>query len=156
MSLNIVKRLRLLQYSSSKPSLRPTPSRTNPVIASRRSHSSHNLPPRYPAQVFRVSPEVEDAVRSGKPVVALETTIYTHGFPYPDNVGLALHLESVVRLNGGIPATIGILSGVARVGLDPQELTGLASAAGKPETMKVSRRDLSYITGLVCIPSMLI
>jgi len=52
-------------------------------------------------------------------------------------------------MNGGIPATIGILHGVARVGLKPQELIELASAAGKRETMKVSRRDLPYITGLV-------
>lgn len=86
---------------------------------------------------------------AGKPIVALETTIYTHGFPYPDNVALATHLETVVRTNGGIPATIGVLHGVARVGLSPQELIELASAAGKMETMKISRRDLPYITGLV-------
>lgn len=103
--------------------------------------------------VFKVSPEVIEALQSRKPVVALETTIYTHGFPYPDNVALASHLESVVRLNGGIPATIGVLHGVARVGLDPEELVELASAAGKKETMKVSRRDLPYITGLVSYSS---
>jgi pseudouridine-5'-phosphate glycosidase/pseudouridine kinase len=99
--------------------------------------------------VFRVSPEVKEAVDSRKPIVALETSIYTHGFPYPDNVALASHLESVVRLNGGIPATIGVLHGVARVGLEPKELIELASAAGEKETMKVSRRDIPYITGLV-------
>lgn len=100
-------------------------------------------------RVFRVAEEIQEAVHSGKPVVALETTIYTHGFPYPDNVALASHLESVVRLNGAIPATIGILDGVARVGLSTEELLQLTSAAGKPETMKISRRDLPYITGLV-------
>jgi Indigoidine synthase A like protein len=100
-------------------------------------------------KVLTISPEVKEARRNKKPIVALETAIYTHGFPYPDNVALASHLESVVRLNGGVPATIGILHGVARIGLTPEELIELASAAGKKETMKVSRRDLPYIIGLV-------
>jgi pseudouridine-5'-phosphate glycosidase/pseudouridine kinase len=82
-------------------------------------------------------------------VVALETTIYTHGFPYPDNVALAKDLEHIVYKNGAVPATIGIIDGVARVGLNTLELTALASSAGKPETMKVSRRDLPYILGMV-------
>ncbi|KAF2819546.1 IdgA domain-containing protein [Ophiobolus disseminans] len=97
---------------------------------------------------FRVSEEVREALNSKKPVVALETTIYTHGFPYPDNVALASLLESVVRTNGGVPATIGILDGVARVGMDPEELIKLASSAGKATTLKLSRRDLSYVGGL--------
>ena len=71
------------------------------------------------------------------------------GFPYPDNIALASHLESVVRLNGGIPATIGIINGMARVGLGSEELIELCGSAGKPHTMKVSTRDLSYIIGLV-------
>jgi pseudouridine-5'-phosphate glycosidase/pseudouridine kinase len=73
----------------------------------------------------------------------------THaGFPYPENVALASLLESVVRTNGGIPATIGILDGVARVGMDPEELIRLASSAGKANTMKLSRRDLGYVCGM--------
>jgi pseudouridylate synthase / pseudouridine kinase len=113
--------------------------------------SSHSVSPCPPlsSKIFKISKEVEEGVVAGKPVVALETTIYTHGFPYPDNVALASHLETVVRMNGGIPATIGVLHGVARVGLSPTELIELASAAGKKETMKLSRRDLPYITGLV-------
>ena len=55
-----------------------------------------------------------------------------------------------MRSNGGVPATIGILNGIARVGFEPEELIQLAASAGKPETRKVSRRDLSYICGLVC------
>ena len=70
------------------------------------------------------------------------------GFPYPENVALASLLESVVRTNGGIPATIGILDGVARVGMDPEELIKLASSAGNPNTMKLSRRDLGYVCGM--------
>ena len=99
---------------------------------------------------LKLSDEVEAAIQSNMPIVALETTIYTHGFPYPDNVALALNLESVVRRNGAIPATIGILNGVAHVGFSSEEMTTLASSAGKPETMKVSRRDLPYILGMVC------
>lgn len=105
------------------------------------------------SKIFKISEEVRDAIATNKPVVALETTIYTHGFPFPESVELATHLESVVRKNGAVPATIGVLEGVARVGMTEAELSILASAGGKPETMKVSRRDLSYITGVVRISS---
>lgn len=71
------------------------------------------------------------------------------GFPYPESAALASLLESVVRVNGGVPATIGILNGVARVGLDAEELIELASTAEKKNALKVSRRDLGYICGLV-------
>lgn len=83
------------------------------------------------------------------PSVALETAIYTHGFPYPDNVALASHLESIVRLNGGIPATIGILNGVPHIGFESAELNELCNSAGRSNTMKVSTRDLPYIYGSV-------
>ncbi|EXJ95450.1 hypothetical protein A1O1_00572 [Capronia coronata CBS 617.96] len=99
-------------------------------------------------KLFRVSEEVQDALATGKPVVALETTIYTHGFPYPDNVALASHLESLVRVNGGVPATIGILNGRAIVGMDPEEIIQLVSTAGSENTWKVSRRDLGFIGGM--------
>jgi len=100
--------------------------------------------------VFQVSTEVSRAVNNNLPVVALETTIYTHGYPYPENVRLALDLEKIVSANGAIPATIGVVRGVAKVGLTNEELVTLAAGAGKPETMKVSRRDLPYILGMVC------
>lgn len=73
------------------------------------------------------------------------------GFPYPENVALASHLESVVRVNGGVPATIGVLNGVAKVGFEAEELIELTASAGKPETRKLSRRDLGYICGLVLL-----
>ena len=97
---------------------------------------------------LRVSEEVQQAVAEGRPVVALESTIYTHGFPYPDNIALASHLESIVRTGGGVPATIGVLDGVARVGLSAEEVIRLAGWAGKPATLKVSRRDLGFACGL--------
>lgn len=119
------------------------------------------------SKFFQVSEEVRDAVATGKPVVALESTIYTHGtiklelvvgafltdagFPYPESVALASLLETVVRANGGVPATIGVLNGVARVGLLADELIELASAAEKNNALKVSRRDLGYICGLVSV-----
>lgn len=96
-------------------------------------------------KLFRISEEVREALHSNKPVVALETTIYTHGFPYPENVALASYLESIVRKNGGVPATIGILDGVARVGLSPEEIIQLCSTRGQT-TLKLSRRDLAYAT----------
>ncbi|KAJ6029676.1 uncharacterized protein N7446_010972 [Penicillium canescens] len=100
------------------------------------------------SKFFKVSEEVRDAVATGKPVVSLETTIYTHGFPYPDNIALAALLESVVRANDGVPATVGIVGGVAKVGLNAEELIELASTAEKKSALKVSRRDLGYICGL--------
>ncbi|KAJ5762560.1 uncharacterized protein N7511_005942 [Penicillium nucicola] len=128
------------------------------VLASRAAFKSHLVKgarlsrARYhdfaQSKFFRVSEEVRDAVATGKPVVSLETTIYTHGFPYPDNIALAALLESVVRANGGVPATIGIVGGVAKVGLNAEEMIELASTAEKKSALKVSRRDLGYICGL--------
>lgn len=71
------------------------------------------------------------------------------GFPYPDNVDLAMRLESIVRSTGGVPATIGVIDGVARVGMNQTELTELASTSQRTKVHKVSRRDLGYICGAV-------
>ncbi|PGH01043.1 hypothetical protein GX51_05480 [Blastomyces parvus] len=100
------------------------------------------------SKFLKVSEEVQDAVASSRPVVALETTIYTHGFPYPENVALSSRLESIVRQAGAVPATIGVLNGVARVGMTPDELAELASSSQTQRVLKVSRRDLGYICGL--------
>ncbi|KAK3067101.1 hypothetical protein LTR53_016227 [Teratosphaeriaceae sp. CCFEE 6253] len=97
------------------------------------------------SRFFRVSEEVQQAVAERRPVVALESTIYTHGWPYPDNLALASRLESLIRINGAVPATIGILEGIARVGMGADELTRLLST---PKTArKISRRDLSLVCG---------
>lgn len=119
----------------------------------RRTHSrahNWNIHPKNP--FIKVSQEVREAVEYQKPVVALETTIYTHGFPYPENVALASHLESLVRANGAIPATVGVLNGIARIGFEVEELIELTASAGKPDTKKISRRDLAFICGLVNLP----
>jgi pseudouridine-5'-phosphate glycosidase len=84
-------------------------------------------------------PEVRDALQSGAPVVALESTIISHGMPYPTNVQTAREVEDVVRAGGAIPATLAILGGRIRVGLSPEDLESL----GRTEHVrKVSRRDL--------------
>jgi pseudouridylate synthase / pseudouridine kinase len=70
------------------------------------------------------------------------------GFPYPENVALSSKLESLVRANGGVPATIGILHGQAHVGMSAEELIQLVSTAGSKDTWKISRRDLGFIGGL--------
>jgi pseudouridine-5'-phosphate glycosidase/pseudouridine kinase len=134
-------------------SVRKVRYKPSPVVLNRRRLASTLSKSNSPNSdsYFRISDEVLDAVHTNKPVVALETTIYTHGFPYPDNVALAIELEAIVRSNGGVPATIGILEGIARVGLSSEELVALTSAAGKPDTMKVSRRDIPYIIGMVSI-----
>ena len=88
-----------------------------------------------------LSPEVEAALRRGAPVVALESTIVTHGMPYPDNLSTARAVEAAVRAGGAVPATIAVLSGRVRIGLAPGEVEGLARATG---VMKLSRADLAY------------
>lgn len=87
-----------------------------------------------------VSPEVADALSAGAPVVALESTIISHGMPYPRNLETAFEVERVVRENGAIPATIAIADGRIVVGADRTLLERLATADG---VTKVSRRDLA-------------
>src|ERR687883_1638805 len=87
----------------------------------------------------RVTPEVAEALAWNRPVVALESTLIAHGLPRPDNLELARELEAVVREEGGVPATIGVVRGEAVVGLDERELERIASDSG---VSKLSLRDL--------------
>ncbi|OJD14124.1 hypothetical protein AJ78_05499 [Emergomyces pasteurianus Ep9510] len=119
------------------------------LLSQLRSRSFHGQKQfRASNEFLKISDEVQDAVASSRPVVALETTIYTHGFPHPENVALASRLESIVRQRGAVPATVGVLNGVARVGMTPDELAELASSSETQKVLKVSRRDLGYICGL--------
>ncbi|MDA0803167.1 MAG: pseudouridine-5'-phosphate glycosidase [Planctomycetota bacterium] len=92
---------------------------------------------------LRIHPEVEGAILDGRPVVALESTVLTHGLPMGDgpleNLGVARMLEAEVRAHGAVPATIAVIEGVLHVGLDPDGLHGLCATAGP---MKLSARDL--------------
>ena len=90
-----------------------------------------------------VSPEVEAAVKAGQPVVALESTIISHGMPYPQNVETALNVERVLRENGAVPATIAIIGGRLKAGLSRKEIEHLGKAGRA--VAKVSRRDLPLI-----------
>ena len=74
-----------------------------------------------------INPEVKAALMEGKPVVALESTIISHGMPYPKNVETALKVESIIRENGAIPATIAILEGKLKVGLTTEEVEFLGT-----------------------------
>ena len=92
---------------------------------------------------LEVSQEVKEALENNKPVVALESTIISHGMPYPQNCETALKVEKVIRDNGAIPATIAILNGKLKVGLSETEIEFLGKEGSK--ITKVSRRDLAYI-----------
>ncbi|WP_417261084.1 pseudouridine-5'-phosphate glycosidase [Celeribacter sp.] len=85
------------------------------------------------------APEVADALEAGRPVVALESTIITHGMPYPQNVETAQTVEEDIRAAGAVPATIAVLDGVLHIGLTETQLKALGQATG---VMKVSRADL--------------
>ena len=95
----------------------------------------NNLPP-----VYRLAPEVARARNANLPIVALETTVITHGLPEPDNLILAQDMETKVRENGAVPATIGVLAGFIHVGMDREQIQQLAAAQ---PLHKISRRDFS-------------
>ena len=90
-----------------------------------------------------VSPEVAAAIAEGRPVVALESTIISHGMPYPQNVETALKVESIIRENGAVPATIAILGGRLKAGLTPEEIEYLGKKGH--DVTKASRRDLAVL-----------
>ena len=89
-----------------------------------------------------ITPEVSKAIAGNIPVVALESTIISHGMPYPKNVETALNVEKIIRENGAVPATIAILQGRLKVGLTREEIEYLAK--GKA-VVKASRRDIPFI-----------
>ena len=91
---------------------------------------------------LKINPEVKKALDEGKPVVALESTIISHGMPYPQNVKTALSVEKIVRDNGAVPATIAILNGQLVVGLTEEEIDYLGKGNN---IVKTSRRDIPFI-----------
>ncbi|MEG0077904.1 pseudouridine-5'-phosphate glycosidase [Anaerorhabdus sp.] len=92
--------------------------------------------------MIRINPEVQKALDHNQPVVALESTIISHGMPYPQNVKTALEVEGILREKGVVPATIGIIDGVGVVGMTPEEIEEFGKRQG---IIKVSRRDLPVI-----------
>ena len=91
---------------------------------------------------LEIHPEVKNALAEGKPVVALESTIISHGMPYPQNINMALEVEEIVRMNGAVPATIAIFNGKCYAGLSKEQLEYFASAK---DVWKVSLRDIPYV-----------
>ena len=92
--------------------------------------------------LIALAPEVSQALAAGRPVVALESTIISHGMPYPRNVEMAREVEGIIREGGAVPATIAVLHGIPRIGLSAEELELLGS---EPNVAKVSIRDLPYV-----------
>ncbi len=92
---------------------------------------------------LEMSAEVAEALAAGKPVVALESTIISHGMPYPQNVETALEVERIVRENGAVPATVAVIGGKLRAGLTPDEIDYLGRRGR--EVIKASRRDLPVL-----------
>jgi pseudouridine-5'-phosphate glycosidase len=92
--------------------------------------------------LLHILPEVAEALQQGMPVVALESTIISHGMPYPRNVETAIAVEDTVRKNGAVPATIAIMDGKCYVGLSAQQLEFFGNATG---VWKVSLRDIPYV-----------
>jgi len=90
----------------------------------------------------QVHPEVASAIAAGRPVVALESTIISHGLPRPDNLAIAREIEQAVRDGGAVPATIAVVAGQPRIGLDDEALRVIA---GSDDVVKVSVRDLATI-----------
>ncbi|PTX16225.1 pseudouridine-5'-phosphate glycosidase [Halanaerobium congolense] len=97
---------------------------------------------KYLEKYLEIKAEVKEALESGKPVVALESTIIAHGMPYPQNIETALEIEDIIRANGAVPATIGIIDGKIKVGLTKKEVEFLGES---DEIVKVSRRDLPVV-----------
>ncbi len=95
-----------------------------------------------PHPMLALAPEVAEALATGRPVVALESTIISHGMPYPRNVETAREVEDIIRAGGAVPATIAVLHGVPRIGLNDEELDLLGS---DEHVRKVSIRDLPYV-----------
>lgn len=88
------------------------------------------------------SKEVESALKHKRPVVALESTIITHGMPYPKNIEMALNVESIIRKQGAVPATIAIINGVIHVGLETHQIEELGKLK---DVIKTSKRDFGYV-----------
>jgi len=91
---------------------------------------------------MKINPEVSAALKAGKAVVALESTIISHGMPYPKNVETALMVETEIRKQGAVPATIGIIDGEPVIGMSPEEIEQFGKRKG---VLKVSRRDLPVV-----------
>ena len=118
------------------PGSSPSPSAHSPVSAGRLTRS---------AAPITLSEDVAEALRLHKPIVALESTIITHGMPYPQNLAMARQVEADCRDHNAVPATIAVLNGEILVGMTPAQLAALADA---PAPLKLSRADLGFAVAM--------
>ncbi|KAL6965646.1 pseudouridylate synthase [Sarracenia purpurea var. burkii] len=112
-----------------------------PTVSQRKGGNSVGI------DVVKLSTDVSEALSHGRAVVALESTIISHGMPYPQNLETAKEVEAIVRKNGAIPATIAILDGVPCVGLSAEELERLANLGTKAR--KTARRDIAHVVSTI-------
>ena len=91
---------------------------------------------------IKINPKVQEALDNNQPVVALESTIISHGMPYPDNIEMAKEVENIIKEEGVIPATIAIIDGIPTIGLTDQEIEKLAK---EKNVIKTSKRDIGYV-----------
>src|SRR5690349_19482247 len=96
-----------------------------------------------PKLPLKITPEIIEALKRNQPVVALESTIISHGMPFPTNIETALKVEKLVRENGAVPATIAVLDGQICVGLSVSQIEAIGREK-RENVMKLSRRDLPY------------
>lgn len=129
---------RLLRWSSLSPRL-VSPSQWTKLAHKTANRRHYHGELAALSSLLRISPEVADAIKTNTPVVALESTIYTHGA-----LGNDLLLEDIVRQHGAVPAVCGVLSGLPTVGLNPDEVERMVHEGAK----KASRRDLAYLVGM--------
>ena len=120
--------------------------RHNQRLSVLRGHLENNISTTTHDCKLVFSPEVAAALHEGRPVVALESTIVSHGMPYPQNLQTAQEVEEVIRSNGAVPATIALLGGVPHVGLTAVQLERIAR--GGAAVRKTSRRDLPAVMAL--------
>ena len=97
-------------------------------------------------ELLQISPEVQDALKNKKPVVALESTIISHGMPFPQNAQTAIEVEETIRKQGAVPATIAIIGGVMKVGLSKEEIEekGIMAVSEEKRYAKLYQNPLRY------------
>lgn len=128
--------------------LRPITRTLSSSVRTTRSLPSSLISARERGVPIDIHPEVEQALVEHQPLVALETTIITHGMPYPVNLETARSVERHVRSVGAIPATIGLLGGRVKIGLESAQLEYLADLRTDPGPVKLSRRDIAAAIAL--------
>ncbi|KAJ8770923.1 hypothetical protein K2173_022095 [Erythroxylum novogranatense] len=130
-------------FRRSAPNSPPLIAMASTVVSRLSNLNRHLYPPKIGGFAMKVSPEVDEALSRGEPVVALESTIISHGMPFPHNLETAKEVEAIVRNNGAVPATIAILDGVPCIGLSLEELERLATLGTRAK--KTARRDIAHV-----------